>query len=178
MFLEAQARAAAQQEEDAEELLLDPPPLDSATQCPRAPRQLCVDCDPPKAVAQTHCEACDKALCGNCVAICTQGCEWHGATLCRSCCLGHPCVPVPAERVGQESGDEHGPPALAEDSSSSEDGRDAVDSDWSDSSDSDEVEPTAPLTSRVSQGRQRHSQMLSWKHQQPRLGRCKCALNS
>ena len=70
-FLEAQARAAAQEEAEAEELLCDPPP-DSATQCPRAPRQLCVDCDPPKAVAQTHCEECSKALCGNCTTTCTR----------------------------------------------------------------------------------------------------------
>ena len=61
-FLEAQARAAAQQEEEAEELLLDRPPQDSTAQCPRAPRQLCVDCDPPKAVAQTRCEECNKGL--------------------------------------------------------------------------------------------------------------------
>ena len=72
MFLEAQARAAVQQEEEAEELLLDPPQQDSAAQCPRAPRQLCVDCDPPKAVAQTHCEECSKALCGNCTTTCTR----------------------------------------------------------------------------------------------------------
>ena len=138
MFLEAQARAAVQQEEEAEELLLDLPPQGSTAQCPRAPRQLCVDCDPPKAVAQTRCVACDKGLCGNCATTCTQGCEWHGTTLCRSCCLQHPCVPVPAEHAGQESGDEDGPATLV-DSSGSEDGRDAVDSDWSDSSDSEDV---------------------------------------
>ena len=37
MFLEAQARAAAQQEEEAEELLLDLPPQDSEELQPTAP---------------------------------------------------------------------------------------------------------------------------------------------
>ena len=152
MFLETQARAAVQQEEEAEELLLDLPPQGSTAQCPRAPRQLCVDCDPPKAVAQTRCEECNKGLCGDCTTTCLEGCEWHGTTLCARCNIWHQdhCVPVPAERVGQDS-DKDGPPPLVECSSDSEDERGRVRrrravSSCSDSSDSDEEQPSNQAT--------------------------------